>query len=625
MKGEGDRISMFSRRAFLLAGGQGALTTILLGRMYYLGVVEADKYETLANENRISRRLLAPDRGVILDRAGKILAGNRKDYRIFLIPEETRDVHQTLLDLGQVIELSEAKISRLEKRIKQQRKFLPVTVAENVSWEEFAQINVKSVNLPGVQPDAGASRYYPAGKKVGHVLGYVGPPSEMNVFDDQDPLLQLPGFKIGKIGLERFLEKQLRGEAGDKDVEVNAYGRVVRQLAEKEPKQGEEAVLTLDLGLQEYAFDLMGEESAAAVVIDIHTGDILSLVSTPSFDSNDFNFGISHENWNALQADPRKPLLNKATQGQYPPGSTVKMAVALAALKEGKVTKDEKVWCNGKHTLGGHTFHCWKKQGHGWVNMEQAIASSCDVYFYDVAVRTGIDNLAEMFKKFGFGQAFDLGLTGEQKGLVPTRQWKQAMYNKPWLPGDTVIVGIGQGALLTTPLQLAVMSARIANGGWAVMPRIVHSIGGVMQPRVDPERIDVDPEHILWMQQAMQSVMKVGGTAWRSRLRGEGMSMAGKTGTSQVRRITMAEREAGDEAYKERAWKERDHAIFMGFGPVEQPRYAVAVVVEHGGGGSSVAAPLANKIMRRTLERDPSRTFALSAEVKLGSEGEDDA
>ncbi len=613
MKAEGDRVNTFSRRAFLLAGGQGLLSAVLFGRMYYLGVVEADKYQMLANENRISQRLIAPERGLILDRAGRVLAGNRKDYRVFLIPEETQDVRETLEQLGQIIDLSDARIDRLMRRIKRQRKFLPVTVAENMTWQDFARINVDSVNLPGVQPDDGATRYYPNGKQVAHLLGYVGAPTEEDLFEDQDPLLQLPGFRIGKIGLERHLEENLRGMAGDRDVEVNAYGRVVRELSENKAQKGNDAVLTIDMGLQSYVHELLGEESAAAVVMDIHTGDIVAQASTPSFDSNDFNFGISHANWNALQKDPRKPLLNKVVQGQYPPGSTVKMVVALAALREGVVTKEETVFCNGKHVLGNHTFHCWKEYGHGHVNMIQAIAGSCDVYFYDVAVRVGVDNIAAMLKEFGFGQHFDLGLGIEKDGLVPTRAWKQAIYGTPWQKGDTVIVGIGQGALLATPLQIAVMAARIANGGWAVQPRLLHSVGGVVQPRPDPTKIDVPDEHMKWMHESMEAVMQQGGTAFLSRLRGEGMSMAGKTGTSQVRRITQAEREIGDEAFKERAWKERDHALYMGYGPIENPRYAVSVIVEHGGGGSSVAAPLARDIMRRTLERDPSKTLALTA------------
>jgi penicillin-binding protein 2 len=611
MKTEGERFSMFTRRAFLIAGAQGALATVLMGRMYYLGVVEADKFQLQAEENRIGIRFTAPDRGEIVDRAGRLLATNHQDYRVFIIPEQADGVAETLKSLGRIIDLPERRIRRIRQQIRRKRSFIPTTVAQNLSWKDFSRINVELPNLPGVQPDAGKTRHYPEGKVVSHVVGYVGPVSEEEMTDE--PIMQLPGFKIGKTGLERQFESKLRGGVGNRRVEVNAYGREIRELENVEGPPGESIQLTIDLDLQRHVVELLGEESAAVVVMDVHTGDILSLASTPAFNSNDFNIGISSENWASLQVDPRKPLLNKVLQGQYSPASTFKMIVALAALEAGVAFPTEKLFCNGKHTFGNQDFHCWKKEGHGRVDLQKAIAQSCDVYFYEVAVRVGIEKIAKKAREFGLGEVYPLGLGAQQKGLIPDNDWKRATYGEPWQKGETVIVGIGQGAVLTTPLQLAVMTARLANGGIAVNPRLVHKVGDDIIPRNEPAKINQNPKDLELIQRAMEMVFEQRGTAYGARLRRSKEKFAGKTGTSQVRRITKQEREEGLENRSKKPWKERDHALFVGYAPADNPRYAVSILIEHGVSGGGVAAPYGSNILGKTLELDPSTRIELDS------------
>lgn len=603
MEREGERYRRYTRRALLVAGAQGVLTAVVLGRMYYLGVLQADDYALLAEENRVSLRLLTPTRGEILDRKGKKLATNRKDYRVFLIPEQAIDVVDTLQSLGRIISISERDVERLQRQISRQRSFFPVTVAQNLSWKEFARINVESSSLPGIQPDAGETRFYPEATRVSHILGYVGVVAEEEMSDD--PVLQIPGFRIGKSGVERQFDLRLRGTAGDSRVEVNAFGRVIREIARQEGVPGDDVVLTLDLEMQQYVMQRLGEDSAAVVVLDAQNGDILVSASSPSFDINSLNMGISQENWQALLDDPRNPIMNKCVQGQYPPGSTFKMVVALAALEAGVWEKNKRVFCNGKYDLGDRTFHCWKKEGHGRLDLINAISQSCDIYFYKLAQAVGIDLISEMARKLGFGRAYDIGIGVGREGLVPSRAWKLATQGSPWQVGETLIVGIGQGALLATPLQLAIMTARLATGR-VIEPRLIHAIGGEIQPQLVAPLLDINHRNLLPVLKGMEKVLEEGGTAYASRLRGEGFSMAGKTGTSQVRAITLEEREAGTQNLPERPWKERDHALFVAYGPREHPRYSISVIVEHGGGGSSVAGPIIHDIMQTLLELDPA-------------------
>ncbi len=602
METEGERYRLYSRRALLIGGLQGVLTAALLGRLYYLGVIESGQYKMLAEENRVSLRFLAPERGEILDRAGRVLATNRRDYRVFLVPEQAGDVEATLGSLKGLISLSDSQIKTVLKRIKRQRSFQPVSVAENLDWETFAKLNVASINLAGVQPDAGQTRYYPLGEVVSHVVGYVGPVSEDDLTDD--PVLHIPGIKIGRAGLEKTFDQALRGQAGSRRLEVNAYGRVVRELTRQEGLAGDDLVLTVDLELQKFASERLGEKSAAAVVLGVDSGDILVQASTPAYDSNHFNLGFSREEWEVLVKDPRKPLINKCLSAQYPPGSTFKMIVALAALEAGVIDDKERFRCNGEHKLGNRIFHCWKKRGHGRLALVDAIAQSCDIYFYQIAQRVGIDRIAEMARRLGFGRGHPIGIGSQASGLVPDKAWKRRVMGERWQLGETLIAGIGQGALLATPLQLAVMTSRIAGGG-AASPRIVRALGDQPMPTSFLPGLAISEAHLELVREGMAKVMEPRGTAFASRIRGRPYKMAGKTGTSQVRRITEAQREAGLEKLKERPWVERDHALFVGYAPVENPRYVISVVVEHGGGGGTVAAPMARDIMMKTLEAYP--------------------
>ncbi len=604
------RFKTFSRRAAILGGAQLLVFGGLASRMYYLQVLKSSEYQMLAEENRVNMRLLAPLRGEIVDRFGQVLASNRQNFRVLLIPEQTPDIEETLTKLNRVVPLSETQWKRVLRDARRSPAFLPITVSENLSWEQFAQVNIHEPDLPGIEPDVGETRHYPHGEALAHVVGYVAAVSESDL-EDEDPLLKLPGFRIGKSGLERRLDTELRGAAGASHVEVNAYGRVIRELSKDPGTPGSKVVLTLDMDLQKFATERLAGEAAAAVVMDIHNGDVLASVSTPAYDPNDFNVGLSQTTWNGLIENPYKPLVNKTIAGQYPPGSTFKMIVAAAAIDSGLVDPNQKVQCTGKMTLGNHDFHCWKRRGHGHVNMLDSIMHSCDIYFYEIAKKIGIDRIEEMAHKFGLGETYGYDVPGEKPGLVPSRGWKRATTGAPWAQGETLIAGIGQGYLLTTPLQLAVMTARIANGGMAVKPRLVRSVGEEGRLPEPAEPIGVSERALAIAREGMYRVSNhPRGTAFGSRLDGPGMSIAGKTGTAQVRRITRAERESGVLSNEEIEWRRRDHALFVAYAPVEDPRYAVSVVVEHGSSGSRTAAPVARDIMRLVLERDPSNRLA---------------
>lgn len=619
-RGEGNRHKTFTRRAALLAAGKLSLAAVLMGRMYYLQVLESDQYQMLAEENRISMRLLAPPRGLVMDRFGRELASNRQNYRVVLIAEQTNGVAETLDRLARVIPITPHQRRRVLREVMRKRPFVPVKVAENLTWEQFARINVLLPDLPGVQPDVGEGRHYPVGLETAHIVGYVSSVSEADLTGD--PLLELPGFRIGKNGIEKIFDETLRGKAGNSRVEVNAHGREIRELARQDGQPGDDVVLTIDADLQEKISRRLADESAAAVVMDIHQGEILAMVSAPSYDPNAFNLGMSTKAWHALVQHPRKPLINKAIAGQYPPGSTFKMIVALAAMEAGVAGPGHQVFCNGVIKLSNTKFHCWRHRygGHGWVDMKQSIAQSCDIYFYDLARRLGVDRIGDMARRFGLGEALGVELLGEQDGLVPSKDWKLAVTGVPWQLGETLITGIGQAYLLTTPLQLAVMTARLANGGLAVTPRLSrHQVparpGDAMTPAL-PEAIGVSATHLRVITDAMEEVVNgERGTARKYKL-GEGLpfKMAGKTGTAQVRRISKAERKAGGKLAKETPWRERDHALFTAFAPVGAPRYATAVVVEHGGSGT-YAAKLTKDIMTDVLLLDPLAHSALGRET----------
>ena len=608
------RYKKFSRRAMFLAGGQLAFFGLLAGRMYQLQVLESNRYKTLAEENRINIRLLSPQRGRILDRFGIPLVLNRENYRVLLIAEQTRDVKKTLQALGKLISISENENWRVLREIKRRRRFIPVTVQENLDWQKVSQIEVNAPDLPGVIIDVGDRREYPLGSESAHLLGYVASVSAKDIAGNRigDPLLEIPNFRIGKSGIEKEQDLRLRGKAGNSQLEVNAVGRVIRELSRREGQPGDDIVLTVDFGIQNLTTEkLRDKKSAAAVVMDVNTGSIIALASVPGYDPDSFNSGLTSQQWKEISSDPLAPLTNKAISGLYAPGSTFKMIVALAALEKGVVTPDQNIFCRGHVEIGNARFHCWKKHGHGLVDLNTALQQSCDSYFYEMAQRVGIDRIAEMARRFGLGDLTGIDLPNERGGLMPTSSWKKKNLGVSWQKGETLNAGIGQGFILTTPLQLAVMTSRLASGK-AVKPHLIHGIfaGGVRKnfEIPPPKNIKISADLRRLVMKGMDAVSNTPrGTGYRARIKTPGFELAGKTGTAQVKRISMLERDTRVLKNKERPWKDRDHALFVAFAPVENPRYAISVVVEHGGRGSAVAAPIARDILHETLKRDPSR------------------
>ena len=607
---DGERQKAFTRRAALLGLGQLSLFGALAGRMYYLQVVEADEYRMLAEENRINIRLLPPPRGRILDRFGRELARNRPNFRVLLDPDEAEDLPLTLGRVSGLLSLDQATLARIEREMSRRRRFVPVTLVENLSWKDFAKINVNLPALPGVRTDVGELRHYPQGERMAHVVGYVAAVSEAELTGD--PLLRLPDFRIGKNGTEKIFDLSLRGKAGNSRVEVNAFGREIRELRRQEGEPGRDVVLTVDDELQRRLHDRLAAESAAAVVLDTHTGEVLAMTSTPSFDPGAFNRGLSIKAWNALRGNPRHPLINKTIAGQYPPGSVFKMVVALAALESGLISDGQRFFCNGKLKLGNHTFHCWRHRygGHGHIAMRDAVAQSCDVYFYEVAKRIGIDRIAAMARRFGLGEALGIELTGEKRGHVPSNAWKLATRGKPWLQGETLITGIGQGYMLVTPLQIAAMTARLATGN-RIVPRLLREVVGEGEGGAgEAPSLGLSAAHLAVVREGMDLVVNGSrGTARKASLAGD-VRMAGKTGTAQVRRISKAERLRGGKQAAGTPWELRDHGLFVAYAPAEAPRYALSLIIEHGGSGAK-AALVAKELMEEVLRRDPLRRRAI--------------
>jgi penicillin-binding protein 2 len=599
MQQEADRARSFTRRALFVGGAQVAFFGALVGRLYHLQVQRSAEYGLLAEDNRVNQRLLIPARGHILDRNGIALARNVPTYRVRIIREQAGDLRATLQRLGQLISLPPEQIESVAAAARAHRAFVPMTVREDLSWDEVSRIAVHSPDLPGVVLDSGLLREYPYGDVLSHVLGYVGPVSQAEQQRDPDPLLQLPDFRIGKSGIERTYDKMLRGRSGLSRVEVNAIGREIKELDRTEGEPGADIQLSLDLDLQRFCFArLTSELAASAVVIDVRTGGILALASVPSYDPASFTGGLSRSLWTELRDNPRHPLVNKCIRGQYPPGSTFKMITALAGLEAGAITQSSKIFCPGSVSLGSARFYCWKDHGHGSVNLLNALEQSCDCYFYEVARRVGVDAIAEMANRFGLGHRLDLDLPGEQPGLIPTRAWKKAALKQSWQKGETLICGIGQGYVSTTPLQLAVMTARLANGGLAVKPHFVQPADAP-----PPAPLGVSKASLDLVLHAMREVVHgPRGTARKANLGLPGIEMGGKTGTAQVRRISKTDRASGRHKREDIPWEERDHALFVCFAPYHEPRYAVSVIVEHGLHGSTAAAPIARDIMRKTLE-----------------------
>jgi penicillin-binding protein 2 len=592
-----------TRRTLMLGAGMGAMVAVLGIRMRYLQVDQADEFRLLAEENRINIRLLPPERGLIQDRNGKIIAGNEQNYRVIITREAAGDAELVLRRLAEIIPITPDELEQTIEEVNALRAFVPVTVAERLSWNDFSKVALNAPALPGVLPEVGLSRIYPLDQDFAHVVGYVGPVSDKDLegLAEPDPLLRIPKFQIGKIGVEKWMEDTLRGEAGTKRIEVNSAGRVMRELERQEGIPGTDIRLTIDADVQNFAQARLGSESAAAVVIDARNGELICMASSPSFDPNLFVRGISHGDYNALMENDHRPLANKTVSGAYPPGSTFKMVTALAALEAGVVTPDSRVSCPGYIEFGGRRFHCWKRAGHGTVNLERSLTESCDVYYYDVAQKVGIDRIAEMGRKLGLGQAFDIPMSAITTGIMPDKAWKLERHKQDWRIGDTINASIGQGYVLTSPLQLAVMTARVASGR-AIVPRLVRMVNDKEVPHPEAPPLGLTAENLAAVQRAMHEVVNgERGTAKSSRIVEPTMVMAGKTGTSQVRNISAAERESGVISNDDLPWNRRDHALFVGFAPSDAPRYAVAVVVEHGGGGSTAAAPIGRDIILRAM------------------------
>ncbi|WP_136163536.1 penicillin-binding protein 2 [Sphingomonas flavalba] len=601
---------VFTRRALVLGAAQGGVGLLLAGRMAWLSVVENERYSLLSESNRVNLTLVPPRRGWIVDRTGKPIAINRTDFRVDLIPERLTDRDKTLAAVQRLLALSDDEMQRIREELDGAAGFQPVQIAENLDWNRYAAVSVRLNDLPGIMPGRGFSRFYPDGAAVGHLVGYVGPASAAEYEKAKDPLLITPGFKVGKEGLEKTLEPALRGKPGAKRVEVTAHGKIVRELTTRPDISGGTVRLTIDAGLQAYAARRLGTASGSVVVIDCANGDILAMASMPAYDPNSFSDGISHDEWDMLSQDDHLPLLNKVLQGLYPPGSTVKPMNALALLEAG-VGPQETVLCTGAYRVGSGLFHCHKRGGHGMVDMRRAVAQSCDVYFYHMARRLGYDPIARMARLVGLGERYDLPVASQRYGTVPDSAWKKAKYNRDWTAADTVNASIGQGYMLTNPLQLAVMAARIGSGRMFA-PRLLATSAPPAAAT-----LPVPAEHLAIVHDAMDAVVNGGGTGGRARLQVPGVLMAGKTGTAQVRRITLAERRTGVLGDAALPFRLRDHSLFIGFAPADVPRYAVSCILEHSG-HIVTAAPIASDVVSYLFDKDKALARLERLEAEWG-------
>jgi penicillin-binding protein 2 len=600
------RTSVFTRRALLMMGGQVAALGALAARLYQVQVLDGGRYATLAEENRISARLIAPPRGRMLDRFGTVVAGNRLNWRALLIAEQTTDASGALDSFARIVPLADYERARIDRELHRHRRFVPIMVREFLTWEEMAAIEVNAPDLPGVLVDVGTTRMYPYGEQLAHIVGYVAPPSEADVADDPD--LALPGIRVGRAGLEKQHDLDLRGTAGALQLEVNALGRVIRELDRQEGTPGEDLGLALDTVLQQQVLRRLGDESASAVVLDCRNGEVLAMGTNPSFDPSLFNSGVSQAQWLEWARDKRTPLLNRAIAGVYAPGSTFKMAVALAGLESRVVSPNDVVYCSGYIDVGNARFHCWRKGGHGPLNMRGGLKNSCDVYFYETARRVGIDRIAAMAHRLGLGTELEIDLPGARDGFIPTREWRLAQ-GHPWNIGDTVVSGIGQGYIQVTPLQLATYAARVATGR-KVEPHLTRRLAGTLQPGSQPAdwpALGLADRSLHIVREGMWAVVNEGGgTAPVAKLPDGRWQLAGKTGSSQVRRVSRELREGGHYDSSKLPWQFRPHALFVAYAPYDAPRYAVSVVVEHGNAGAAAAAPIARDIMMDALQRDPA-------------------
>ena len=614
---------LISRRMFLLSAAKAIVVIGVLGRLISLQINESSKYKTLSDKNRFREWKLAPERGVIKDYFNREIASNSQVYQIHLIPENAQSIDMIFFRLKSILNLSDQKIFSLKRKITKQKPWDAVIISDNLSWSEFSKVNLFLHELQGVEPIVSVARIY-RDNSSSHALGYV---SQISAKDLKNKKylkdIAVPGIAVGKTGLEKKLDQKMIGKVGFQRYEVNAYGKRIHQIQVDQGKEGESFKTTLDLDIQKYAAEIIKDKAAAVCVMDIYNGDVVSMVSSPAYDPNAFVHGVSQKYWKELINNDKKPLTNKALSGLYPPGSTIKTLVALSALENGISKPLDKVRCTGKIELFGEKFHCWKKKGHGLMNMRSAIQRSCDVYFYEIARKLGVDRLSLTAKKFGLGKKTLDGFSEERSGVVPSTKWKKKYIGQNWYLGETLHSGIGQGYFQSTPMQLCLMTAQIANGGFEIKPRIIFDESknlkdylkfknsnpnqtlstDLLLSNYDLKPLFKNQEHINFVKDAMfASSNEPGGTSYRSRLEDERYTFAGKTGSSQIKRFTEKQREA-EVKQEDIDYKSRDHALFIAFAPYKDPKYSISVVVEHGGSGSSSAAPLAKKIIKKVLER----------------------
>ena len=635
------KLNTINRRMFIISAAKVVVFTGIIARLFSLQINENKKYLTLSDKNRLREWRLPPVRGQFLDYFGNVIAGNLKVYQLHVVPEQVENFKYLMLRLKDILKLNDKEFSKIIKKKNSQKSWETLIISENLSWEQFSKINFYLHELVGAKPVLSVARNYPFNKTFTHVLGYVAEASENDLLNNE--IIKnnhVPGLRVGKIGLEKTFENDLLGTNGVQRYEVNAYGKRISQLDHKEGEKGKNITLTLDTEVQKLSNELLAEKSGSISVMNIYTGEIIAMHSSPSFDPNLFLYGISTKDWKEIREDPLKPLLNKTVSGLYSPGSTIKPLVALSALENDVITPNQKVRCTGKMEMYGHTYHCWKEKGHGVMDLRNGIKQSCDIYFYETARKLGVDRLNLTALKFGLGNTVLKGtLANEKKGLVPSTKWKKDNLGYGWVLGETLITGIGQGYIQTTPLQLCLMTAQLANGGFEIYPRItvdknqesLESIKYKMAQnalkqkdkqyaspiRKVEEFLNIgskkyqplyrNPENVKFVLEAMfGSTNEVMGTSYSSRIEDPKYQFAGKTGTSQVKKITEEAREL-DLHISQIPYEERDHALYIAFGPYNNPTYAVSIIVEHGGSGSSAAAPIAKKLFKLIIDRHELR------------------
>ena len=602
------KLNSINRRMFITGSLKFFVMIGLVSRLFFLQIKENKKYLTLSDKNRIREWKLAPVRGEFHDYFGKVIAGNFESYQLHIIPEQVEDFRYVIYRIKDLLELSDREFTKILKKKNEIKSWETLIVSDNLTWKKFSKINNHLYDLNGVKPVISISRNYPYNENFTHLIGYV---SQANANDvEKTEVIKknfVPGLKVGKVGLEKSLEEKLIGTNDIERYEVNAYGRRISQLEFQKGEKGKTLKLTVDTKVQQLANELLKDKAGSICVMDIYTGSIIAMHSSPSFDPNLFVFGISQDDWQVIRNDPMKPLVNKTLQGNYSPGSTIKPIVALSALENGIINTNFTVECTGKKEMYGQTYHCWKKKGHGFVSLRNAMKQSCDTYFYEIARRLGVDKLSETAKKFGLGkEVFGDLFSIEKKGLIPNTQWKKNALGKGWLLGETMITGIGQGYIQTTPIQLCLMTAQIANGGHKIYPHIVENENKT-QPIDKFTPLYKESKNIKIIQDAMfGSTNEVMGTSYRSRIKDPKYQFAGKTGTAQVKKITERDRELDLKTF-EIPYEERDHALYIAFGPYKNPRYALSILVEHGGNGSTTAAPMAKKLFKLIIDRHSLR------------------